>query len=181
MLASDRRAWQSFEKRYRRLLIATIQRILFRFGSVHGVDSDDVYSALMTSLVANDMRKLRSFDPERGLRFVHWLSLLAGRAAWDHLRDLRRQSALLQSLRHTDCKPLQQDPAQIVVTRQECARTVALCRGLSFRDRRFIELFCVQGASSEEIADALGISVKTVYTKKFKIRTKLSLALDSAV
>ena len=49
----------------------------------------------------------------------------------------------------------------------------ALLADFSERDRRFVELYYGAGLLPEEVAAAMGISVKTVYSKKNKLRTKL--------
>lgn len=95
MLRNDDRAWQTFLHRYGRLLLATIDRVLSRFSSAAGAaDREDVYGGLIASLLANDMRKLRSFDASRGYKLSTWLGLLASHSAYDHLRDLRRRGKL---------------------------------------------------------------------------------------
>ncbi|HEX4459473.1 MAG TPA: ECF-type sigma factor, partial [Polyangia bacterium] len=43
----------------------------------------------------------------------------------------------------------------------------------SERDRRFVELYYGAGLLPEEVATAMNISVKTVYSKKNKLRSKL--------
>ena len=48
-----------------------------------------------------------------------------------------------------------------------------LLADFSERDRRFVELYYGAGLLPEEVAAAMNISVKTVYSKKNKLRTKL--------
>src|SRR6185295_9018723 len=48
-----------------------------------------------------------------------------------------------------------------------------LLADFSDKDRRFVELYYGHGLLPEEVAAAMGISVKTVYSKKNKLRTKL--------
>jgi RNA polymerase sigma-70 factor (ECF subfamily) len=49
--------------------------------------------------------------------------------------------------------------------------------GFSKKDRTFVELFFMQGRTPEQIAEEMRISVKTVYSKKHKIRCRLEHAL----
>lgn len=53
----------------------------------------------------------------------------------------------------------------------------ALLKDFSDRDREFVSLYFLDGRTPE-IADELGISVKTVYTKKHKIRSRLEKLLS---
>src|SRR5262245_8474153 len=92
MLANDAAAWREFQTRYDRLIMRCITKVTRRFTSI--VSQDDVrevYAILYVSLLANDMHKLRSFDPARGNRFSSWIGLLAINAAYDYLRTLRRE------------------------------------------------------------------------------------------
>jgi RNA polymerase sigma-70 factor, ECF subfamily len=179
MLQNDDRAWQTFLRRYGRLLLSTIDRVLSRFSNAGAADREDVYGALIASLLANDMRKLRSFDTARGYKLSTWLGLLASHCAYDHLRDARRRGRLADAVRATDLQPVPGDTVRLLVAREECDRVSALCARLTARDRVFFELLYVRGESPEAVASRLGISTKTVYTKNFKLRAKLQPALDA--
>jgi RNA polymerase sigma-70 factor (ECF subfamily) len=48
-----------------------------------------------------------------------------------------------------------------------------LLENFTDRDRTFVELYFARGMAPEAVAEAMNISVKTVYSKKNKIRTKL--------
>jgi RNA polymerase sigma-70 factor (ECF subfamily) len=50
----------------------------------------------------------------------------------------------------------------------------------SKKDRVFVRLYYVDGLSPEEVAERMAISVKTVYSKKHKIRCRLEKALEPA-
>ena len=49
-----------------------------------------------------------------------------------------------------------------------------LLADFSDKDRQFVTLYFQDGLSPEHVAERLGISVKTVYSKKHKIQRKLS-------
>ena len=51
----------------------------------------------------------------------------------------------------------------------------------SCKDRDFVRLYFMDGLSPEEIAAQMEISVKTVYSKKHKIRCRLQKALEPVV
>ena len=49
----------------------------------------------------------------------------------------------------------------------------------SKKDRTFVKLYFVEGLSPEEVAEVMDVSVKTVYSKKHKIRCRLEEAVAS--
>jgi RNA polymerase sigma-70 factor (ECF subfamily) len=54
-------------------------------------------------------------------------------------------------------------------------------RTFSEKDQTFVRLYYVDGLSPEEVAAEMSISVKTVYSKKHKIRSRLEQALAPLV
>ena len=87
-------AWQEFNHRYSRMLNACIARVIHKFSkSVGSEDAKEIYSALCLSLVSQDMRRLRSFEKDRGTKLGTWLAMLAVHTAYDHLRAIRRRPA----------------------------------------------------------------------------------------
>jgi RNA polymerase sigma-70 factor (ECF subfamily) len=153
---------------------ACIARITHRFpGLVGHEDVREIYALFCLNLLANDSRKLRTFDPARGTRFSSWLGLLAVHTAYDYLRTVRRQphgpcvDDIAELVAHVP------EAAENCVRREQAKQVARLVEELSERDRQFMTLYFGQGLSAEQVALKMGISVKTVYTKKHKIRSKL--------
>jgi len=91
LLADDPSAWRTFNTRYARLVYSCISRVMARFSGVtSGDDVREVYATLCVQLLANDKKKLRSFEASRGTKLGSWLGMLAVHAAYDHLRSVRR-------------------------------------------------------------------------------------------
>jgi len=178
MLRHDNRAWHSFTRRYRRLIVATVRRILARFPDAQEGEVEDIYAALMSSLVADDMAKLRSFDFARGHKLSSWLGLLANHAAFDHLRQMQRRGALYQALSSHEPAENVDDPVRAAIGREECQLLLAIRERLTRRDRQFFDVMYVQEATVAEAARKLGISMQTVYTKNRKVRVKLAKGLS---
>ena len=174
LLDNDRDAWRHFESQYSRLMYSCIARVLRRFtGITTSVDIDEVYSALCVDLLANDKRKLRGFDPSRGTKLSSWLGLLANHAAYDFLRS-RRRSPKTEELSHMEavaCGSAGID--DVIAARQTARRVKELLSDFSHKDQRFMQLYYGEGLEPEVVATEMGISVKTVYTKKHKIRARL--------
>ena len=177
-LERDPRAFAELVLRYRGLLYRCILRVTGRHARVLSSECvDDIYAESCVSLWAHDLRRLRAFDPTRGMKLSSWLGLLAGHAAYDHLRRLGRRPP------HEDLDDLAEGPC---ATEPDALSTLlgherrgvlrSLSRVLSPRDREFLSLYFEQDGEPEEVARVLGISVATVYSKKNKITTRLVAA-----
>jgi RNA polymerase sigma-70 factor (ECF subfamily) len=178
LFAHDAKAWGEFCHRYDRLIWRCITKVTTRFGNVLSPeDVREVYANFLVTLMANDMRKLRMFKPEKGNRLGTWIGLLAINSAWDYLRCVARQPAGDPLSLAEERPSVAPDPFEQVAQREDCSRVEKLLAGFSRRDRAFVTLYFVDGRSPEEVADEMGISVKTVYSKKHKIRTRLEKLL----
>lgn len=178
MLRGSDAAWRAFLCKYRALILATAQRIALGFSAHYALECEEVYSALLAALLANDMQKLRAYDPAKGARFSSWIARLTANLTWDMLREARRRSALQELVRFAAGGEYEFDVGGQVTSREECSQLARACADLSANDRRFFELFYVECADPVDVAAAMRISVKTVYTKNHKLRTKLRSALD---
>ena len=179
MIDGSEYAWVEFHKRYARLIYRCITKVTGRFSSVIcAEDIREIYATLVLQLLSNDMHKLRSFDPERGNRFGTWIGMLAINASYDHLRALRREpnrGSLTEAEGLWCDRP---DPFAEVDRKQREGILADLLAGFSAKDRLFVALYFDQGLDAEEVAARMSISVKTVYSKKHKIRTRLERMLQ---
>ena len=69
------------------------------------------------------------------------------------------------------------DPYSDLLKKERWHRVNETLRTFSAKDRRFVKLYYVEGLSPEDVAERMEISVKTVYSKKHKIRCRLERAL----
>ena len=181
MLVGSERAWREFHARYDRLLYRCITKVTGRFSSFLSQDDiREIYATLLVQLLSNDMHKLRSFDADRGNRFGSWIGLLAINAAYDYLRTMRREPnrAPLAEAEIMSCdlpSPLEQ-----VEHKQRADLVQKILRAFSAKDREFVALYFGEGLEPEQIAERMQISIKTVYSKKHKIQTRLEAMLTDA-
>lgn len=178
MIDGDEYAWVEFHKRYGRLIYRCITKVTGRFSSVVcAEDIREIYATLVLQLLSNDMHKLRSFDPERGNRFGTWIGMLAINASYDHLRAVRREPnrGSLTEAEGMWCD--NSDPFAEVDRKQREGILAELLASFSAKDRLFVALYFDQGLDAEQVAERMSISVKTVYSKKHKIRTRLERML----
>ena len=178
LLANDPSAWRTFNTRYARLVYSCISRVMARFSTVtSGDDVREVYATLCVQLLANDKKKLRSFEASRGTKLGSWLGMLAVHAAYDHLRAVRR-TPLYGSLVEAESMCAEQpSPFEQSLSRERAAHVTRLMDSLSDKDKLFFRLYFADGLSPEAVAERMGISIKTVYSKKHKITAKLEALL----
>jgi RNA polymerase sigma-70 factor (ECF subfamily) len=178
MLADDEDAWREFNTRYSRLIYRCITRVTARFSAVVGPDDvREIYGMVCMGLLANDKRKLRSFEPGRGNKLGSWIGMLAIHTAYDFLRGVKREpkrGCLTEAEALSSELP---DPYEVCVMRQRAGIVTSLLGRFSDKDREFITLYFGEGLEPEQIAERMGISVKTVYSKKHKIRSRLEALL----
>lgn len=171
-------AWREFNRRYSRMLSACIARVVHRFAKSTGSeDAKEVYSGLCLSLITQDKRRLRTFERDRGTKLSTWLAMLAVHAAYDHLRSLRRNPTGIpidDLYELAGCSPV---PDELCILRQRSEIVGRLLAELTEKDRQFMLLHFGQGLAPEQVALEMGISVKTVYTKKHKLRGRLETML----
>ena len=169
-------AWRQLESRYRRLIHRCITGVLSRCS---GTEVEEVYAELLISLLRDDMRKLRLWDPAKGTRLGSWLGLLAKNAARDHIRShISRRPLEAEDLNHL--APAEHSPLDAVLANEWRERVIEALSSYSERDREFLELYFGKRMSVEELAAEMSISVKTVYTKKHKLLARLAAELRAA-
>jgi RNA polymerase sigma-70 factor, ECF subfamily len=184
LLSGESAAWPAFHARFNPLIQRCIAKVLRRFSSMlAGDDLGDVTGVFYLSLLSNDLRKLRSFDPTQSTKAASWIAMLATHAAYDHLRRKRRDAGCAELERAADVACTSPSAFDVACRHQRAERTVATLKQFSARDREFAELYFGEGQNPEVIAERLQISIKTVYSKKHKIQAKLEtlLALDVAL
>lgn len=174
LVSNDPEAWEALTLRYGRLIQSCIQRVTTRFSSVvQKDDAAEIYSMLFVQLLANDRMKLRSFAPERGCKLGTWLGLLATHTAYDFLRSIRKvphATGLAEAETLCGEGP---DPAEVTLQHEQLSRVEAVLAEFSRKDREFVMLYFGEGLEPDEVARRMGISVKTVYSKKHKIQRRL--------
>src|SRR5262249_16563939 len=179
VLTRDEQAWSELVRRYRGLIFRCITKVPSKYASV--LSSDDVteiFADVLVNLVRDDMRKLRAYDPARGSKLGSWIGLISIHTAYDYLRQHARQP-MLDRLDHAlerqsaDPGPEEAGMGHERAERMGRVRRGGLLESLTARDRRFVDLYFSRGMAPEAVAEAMNISVKTVYSKKNKIRVKL--------
>jgi len=174
VLGGKSQAWSEFVNRYRGLVFRCAGKVLSRHHTdLTNSDIEEVCANVWFQLWRKDMKKLRAWDPDRGSRLSSWIGMISVNCAYDFLRDLGRRPRCEEIDTASVAFSYRTDPLA-TITQAENARFLKLLLGsCSERERQFVELYFARGCEPEEIAEVMSISVKTVYSKKTKIRDKL--------
>jgi RNA polymerase sigma-70 factor (ECF subfamily) len=183
LLADDPGAWRAFHRVHAKGMLRVIGRVRSRFPKLLAADDvHEIYAELCLQLLHDDKKRLRRFDPHRGTPLAAWLGVLARHAAYDFLRERRRQplpQGLGEDLGNLSCRADEAPDALVVACAREQAQLLSsLMEELSPRDREFVSLYFCEGLDPEETAERLGICVGTVYSKKHKIRARIEGLLE---
>jgi RNA polymerase sigma-70 factor (ECF subfamily) len=180
VIAKEPGSWAGFYRRYERLIITCIKKVLHRYTALYGEeDIEDMVNTVCLNLVANDFKKLRTYDPGRGYKLSSWVGLIATNTAHD---ALRRREPIHKQLGGGDdddggvtgdIADQGPSPTEALEQREQWSALAAAVRELPESDRQFLELYYEQELEPEEIAKIMGISVNTVYSRKNKVREKL--------
>jgi len=188
VLRSDARGWAELVRRFRPLIYRCITKVTLKYAAGLGTaDLDEIYADVMMQLVRDDMHKLRIYNPARGTKLGSWIGMLSINAAYDHLRSAGRRPLLdkvdgaLDPHQECDRTPLDQ-----LIEKERWTHLNGLLAEFTDKDRTFVELYYQKGLEADEIAAEMQISLKTVYSKKHKIRAHLvrclgQLAGDSPI
>lgn len=177
MIAGDKAAWKEFSERYDRLVMRCITQVTRKFAAL--LSDEDVYeirAAFYVSLLVNDRRRLRTFDPSRA-RLSSWVGLLASNRAYELLR-IRRSAPASEDLDSAKMLAVEApDPFDLTASRERGKLARRAIESLDREDRDFIFAYTMAKMEPAELAARLGISVKTIYTRRFRIESRLVEAL----
>ena len=178
VLAHDEHAWRELIRRFRALIFRCVTKVLCRYESVlSNEDVNEIFSEVCLNLLRHDMKKLRAYDPTRGSKLSSWIGLISINTAYDHLRVTARQPVLDRIdglIEQEDSCP---DPLHQLLEKERHLRLSHLATDFSPRDQRFLELYFGHGMEPSEVARVMNISIKTVYSKKHKIQSRLESVL----
>jgi RNA polymerase sigma-70 factor, ECF subfamily len=180
VLRNDARGWAELVRRYRPLIYRCITKVTLKYSPrLSNADLDEIYADVMMQLVRDDMHKLRIYNPARGTKLGSWIGMLSVNAAYDFLRGAGRRPLLdkvdgaIDPHEEVDRTPLDQ-----LIEKERWEHLNGLLAEFTDKDRTFVELYYQRGLEADEIAEAMQISLKTVYSKKHKIRAHLVRCLS---
>jgi RNA polymerase sigma-70 factor, ECF subfamily len=179
VLRQEAKAWNEFVRRYRSLIFRCVTKVIGRYDSIlSSADADEVYGEVLVALVRDDMRKLRLYDPRRGTKLSSWIGMISTNTAYDFLRQTARRPALDRTDGLPEVDAGAESALDCLMAGERRAELNQLLSGYSDKDRTFVALYYAHGLEAEEVAGEMGISVKTVYSKKHKLLARLQRTLQ---
>ena len=180
-LSRDPRALARLVRAYTPVIGVCVRRVSRRLGfALHNDDLADLVHDVWESLLEADMKRLRCFREERGVRLATWISVLTRNRTVDGLRRLNRQRTLtavarvVESANLDDYEAELQSPADQALDYQRRRIARLAVKQLRKRDQRFLEALYVERKAPEELAAEFGIAVGTVHTRRIKIQNRLT-------
>lgn len=140
--------------------------------------AEDLTHEVFVALLRDDARKLRTFEGRDGCSFLGWLRVVAVRMSIDTLRRDRRVQWLdddtpaMEEVRRT-VRSAEADPADRVQGAAALAHLRDGIARLGPKDRLLVELHLGRGASLEQVAAALGVSMNAAYVRKSRVLERL--------
>jgi RNA polymerase sigma-70 factor, ECF subfamily len=181
VLGRNDRAWAELIRRYRSLIYRCITKVTVRYAPTLGsADLDEIYGDVLLNLLRDDMRKLRLYNPTRGTKLGSWIGMISVNSAYDFLRSAGRRPILDRLDGAPDPQEEEErSPLDLLIEKERWDHLNDLLADFSDKDRTFVSLYFGQGLDPEVVAEHMSISLKTVYTKKHKIRAHLRRCLHS--
>jgi RNA polymerase sigma-70 factor (ECF subfamily) len=170
-------ASKHFVQRYSSIIEARVRRVLIHAkDKISEDDIKDMVSEIWISLLEDNMRPLRRFNPERHIKVSTWISLLARNKTIDKLRTTHGQMVSIEDvcLEPPSTRPL---PLEELERKEDQFLADQAIAELSSEDRQFMKAWYVEDLQPEELAHQFGIAVGTVYSRRFKIQAKLARAI----
>lgn len=181
LLAHHDDAWRSFLGRFDRIICHSIRRATCRGPMLLTTDEEraDIRASFLLSLFAHDSRKLRTFDSARGSLLSTWIAMLAERHAVDHVRALCTRARHRMSESESEGHAAIPSPEELMLQKQGIARMRDALATLAPRERELFDLYFEDDMPAAEIADRMGTSLQTVYSRRHKVELHLSRAVQA--
>ncbi|CAN5798056.1 hypothetical protein BH11MYX2_BH11MYX2_05440 [soil metagenome] len=182
VVRSEARGWAELVRRFRPLIFRCITKVTLKYSPMLGsADLDEIYADVMMQLVRDDMHKLRIYDPARGTKLGSWIGMISVNAAYDFLRGAGRRPLLdkVDGMVDAESEEGDRSPLDQLIEKERWTHLNELLSDFTDKDRMFVELYYQKGMDADEIASEMQISLKTVYSKKHKIRAHLVRCLQN--
>ncbi|BCX49023.1 DNA-directed RNA polymerase sigma-70 factor [Haloferula helveola] len=170
----DQRAWVEFVENYRRFICYILHEI--------GVGRDEV-DDLAQQILVRLTRDLPTYDRSRA-RFRSWLGAVIRNAAFTHLRTLKRRSAHLsrygEQLLAEGPDGASSELEEFIESEWKTyVSSLAMERVRSVFQGQAMEVFemGLDGRSADEISEATGLSISSVYTLRKRVKKRLYLEI----
>jgi len=184
----EREAWARLVETKSRLVYHAIHTT-FRAKGVEPADGEveGLHNEVFAALFADGCKKLASFEGRNGCTLASWIRLIAVRTTLTHLSRRHRLVLATDHFGGRDVdegEPLDRlphagpNPEEEAITAAEIARLRQAMASLSEADRLFVTLHFLREMRLPEVAEMMGITTNTAYTRKHRVLKRLRAALE---
>ena len=178
-ISGDRRATETFVKRFSDLIYRYVQNTLIvKKTSFNSQDLEDLHNTIFLQLFEQRCKKLRKYQGRNGCSLASWIRLVAIRTVLNHLRKKGIDAIGWQRKRISieDLPELKGDELEAWAVMEKAEQGRLLQNGIQDlppRDRLFVKLHFEMEFSMEEVAEAMQLSIQNVYTVKHRAIQRL--------
>jgi RNA polymerase sigma-70 factor, ECF subfamily len=183
--SSDRSAAETLVRRHSDTVYRAVQgTLLSRQVDFSSQDLEDLHNTVFLKLFERGCRKLAQFEGRNGCSFKTWIRVVTVRSVLNDLRDRNPHGLGSQHRRmpiETLTALISQDPdpearLQAAQKRLLLDQGLAQCNPV---DRLFFKLHFENDLALPEVADILGISVESTYTRKHRLVKRLKASIEA--
>lgn len=176
VMEGEGRAWRIFHRRFHGLIYSCAVKASTESGFyLDAEEISDIVQEVNLRMVDRNFRRLRMYRTDAGTSVATWVGVIAFSTTKDCVRRLRRQRAEVMTETELDRMISEEaGPDEKLEDREQKAFVDARLQELSERDQEFVRLYFMEARAAEEVAELMGISVSTVYSKKAKIAARLA-------
>ncbi|HUT52590.1 MAG TPA: sigma-70 family RNA polymerase sigma factor [bacterium] len=181
----DAGAWERFLAQYSRLIYYSIHRTcLLRHYQAAPDEVADLFNDVLVHFIKDDCKKLMQFRGDAGCSVATWIRTVTVRFIIDYLRRGARGASFVDVDNEDVAREISFSnpvarPDEVYEEREDDRMFNLAVGSLPENDRYFIELYYTRGLSPEAVAQVLGISVKTVYSRINRVKTKIKEAMEA--
>ena len=170
-ILGNKEKWNIFVDKYSKLIYHTIYKTLrVNDKPTRPDDVNDLFQEVFASLCADNSKKLRMFDPEKGCSsLASWLRMITVRMTIDYLRK-NKPAASIEEL---PTEPAQAGDQEAIIDKESLNHLREMLEELDAKDKLLVELSFMRELPPEEVAQILHISVGAFYTRKNRVIEKL--------
>ena len=170
-ILGNKEKWNIFVDKYSKLIYHTIYKTLRVNGKPTPPDDvNDLFQEVFASLCADNSKKLRMFDPEKGCSsLASWLRMITVRMTIDHLR----KNKPIASIEELPTEPAQTGDQEAIIDKESLNHLREMLEELDAKDKLLVELSFMRELPPEEVAQILHITVGAFYTRKNRVIEKL--------
>jgi RNA polymerase sigma-70 factor (ECF subfamily) len=178
-------AWEGFLEQYSKLIYYSIHRTCkLRHYTISKEEVEDMFNDVLVHFIRDDCKRLRLFRGEGGCSAATWIRTVTVRYVIDYLRQQSRIKGLVsiedeKFVAEVSMESPVTRPDEIYELREDERIFDEAVDSLAENDKYFMELYYTRGLPPDEVSQVLGISVKTVYSRVNRIKTKIQQAVEN--